>query len=438
MYNVDKQNEWHYVRSDFKVATKQFEEQKLSAPPTATAATTLLNVEPPLGDIVDQILTLRSETSLIQSDHTLNDLIAERNALVGESAKLKQRLCNIDARRSDAVFQEDPRYLTSGMTEDMTEEDERKKLTKRTNDFIDEENNEIELLKKQLEEQREKLTPSQLKMYDDLKTSCEKKEANEEGKDEAKEETKEEAKEEAKEETKKKSNLFPKKLSLAQMVLAAAPDHVVAAAAKDEGKNTRLKSIIQVKILNPRSMLRVAKEMNLSVHVITDTMKHIVKEEEVVHKMEKDIIKNDKQILIKNNKKKECQKQKEVRDKLNTEIEKLTDIKKERENRSKMYHGQIEELHVAIEEDMKMKQLSKLNPVSMLDFYKNRVLGQEESAIGIVTKIKILDEKEINELLKKEAAEKVIIEEREKQMRKSISLKLSGLILCPVRINLLS
>ena len=205
---------------------------------------------------------------------------------------------------------------------------------------------------------------------------------------------------------------------MAQMVLAAAPDlPVAAAAADDEGKNTRLKNIIQTKVLNPLRTFRIAKQMNLSVHMITDTKKHIVNEEEVVDQMEKDFIQNEKQILIKNNKKKECQEQKEVRNMLQEEIEKLTECKKERERRSKMYHGQIEELHVAIEEDMKMKQLSKLNPVSMLDFYKNRVLGQEESAIGIVTKIKHLDAKEMAEFMKKEAAMKVMIEEREKAMK---------------------
>ena len=103
--------------------------------------------------------------------------------------------------------------------------------------------------------------------------------------------------------------------------------------------------------------------------------------------------------------------------------------KKERERRCGVRKIQIEELHIAIEEDSKMKQLSKINPVSMIDFYKRRVSGQDDTAIGVVTKVRKLDaneaaralEQEAMEIARKKARVEASNKRREKQEKKSAS-----------------
>ena len=55
------------------------------------------------------------------------------------------------------------------------------------------------------------------------------------------------------------------------------------------------------------------------------------------------------------------------------------------------YKTQVENMQIAIQHELRMKELSTLNPVSMLDFYAKRVTGVDDSTHSVLMEIKSFD-----------------------------------------------
>ena len=335
----ESQNEWEYVRKDFDICTQHFNANKQDG----------IN-QPPLTNITDQILTVRGQTISISDDAILNQLMSEHNDLLSINADLKGKHNDAYLLLRAGIQKVDLEYGTSTFDGEDTNWDENqlrtfreKKMNERHDTFVQDTNKKIEELQKQIQEKMNGMTAKQKKVMHDYASKYQ------------------------------PEGIKTPAYSTANDKVTSTILNTLAPDAMQDMKEHMENDADEIKLI--RKQLVAAKEelrrQTVQSNTLNDSIEKLQAQVETGKEEEKKLKNLQKEMA-------------------------LQQIKvKQMKTMCLYFKTQVESIQVAVEHERTMKELSTLNPVSMLDFYAKRLTGAEDSSSSVIKSIRAADAKQL-------------------------------------------
>ena len=358
--NDEDQNEWKYVRGDFRVATKQFEMQRDQN-----------NVNLLLEKTVHEILTIRRDMSLIKNQN--NDIRNERNERIKEHSNVESDYNAAHLRRKREFRKSNPNIFHDRPPVDDDDDDndggrkerdyEIGKCDQEHIKLVNEKKQEIEELKNRIRDKLNSLSNGQKDLLRSFEKEIEDTSTNE-------------------------------SIQFHENATAESHATLLQKIKENHSKEEEAKEKLQDKQDEYDMQMEAAKETVNRLHE-------------------------------KNEKLKLCHEEKIKKDKLELKISSSNKDIKDVIKQTEVYKSHVEDMQIAIQHEMRMKQLSTLNPISMLDFYHKRATGADDATHTVLFKIKRATAKEKEEYLKRkseEAAENARIEREQKRLAEETDL----------------
>ena len=358
------QPEWSYVRADFELATEQYEARQQGA--------STKRHQPELTEITQDILKIRQEILNDKNEIICREKQSQAHDLLLKNAEAKSKHTRTQLKMQTNIRAEDP-HIFDGEPSDHCES-----MKFREKQMAKKHQEEMTSLKKSIEKLQQKLSEADSQMTDKQKVVM--------------------------------------KSYIAKVQGHNAQGHN---AQDTEGTSEKEMSLINVASKNSSEVLYEIQElMRRDVESRQQERLVLQRAEENLAAVQAEGAKQATELHHKEQLVNTCEEEKKKMDEMNQRLNEKEEENQQMINYCATYQSQVEDIQVAIQHEIRMKELSTLNPVSMLDFYAKRLTGAEDSAAAVITKIRKADKKQakaVKQHLKKQNAAKNAEQQRQQR-----------------------